>query len=464
MRKGSGPRALSRRDFLGVAAATLPLSGASRTDLPNVIMIYADDLGYGDIGPYGSPIRTPNLDGMAKEGTLLRQFCSASPVCSPSRAALLTGRYPVRTGVQRVLSPVDDTGLGDREVTMAQMLKSHGYKTSCVGKWHLGTGQQHLPTSRGFDEYYGIPYSNDMYPSVLMRNNMVVEQPVDQATITRRYTGEATAFIRQCQHSPFFLYLAHSMPHIPLAASPRFQGRSPLGPYGDVIEELDWSVGQILRELESLGIDDNTLVMFSSDNGPWYQGSPGRLRGRKGETFEGGVRVPFLARMPGRIPAGQIEASFASTLDILPTVAHLTGARLPANPLDGVNIWPMLTGVAPDVERPPFLYFDDWNLQCARFGRWKVHLNRYNGAAYSPSPQDGRVNLRLTQPELYDLALDPGESFDVSRDNPQVIAALKARIQPLLATFPNEVQRAWNDTQSRPVNGTWAGAWPTIVP
>ncbi len=457
MRSGT----LSRRELLRAAAAAVPASAASRPDLPNVIMIYADDLGYGDVGAYGSPIRTPNIDRMAREGMMLRQFCSASPVCSPSRAALLTGRYPVRVGVPRVLGPLDTTGLGDSEVTMAQMLRSNGYKTACIGKWHLGTAPAHLPTARGFEEYFGIPYSNDMFPSVLMRNTGIVETPVDQATITHRYTEEAVAFIRQCKHSPFFLYLPHTMPHIPLAASPRFAGKSPLGPYGDAIEELDWSVGQILRELDALNIDDNTLVMFSSDNGPWYQGSPGRLRGRKGETFEGGVRVPFIARMPGRIPAGKVVRSFASTLDILPTVSHLTGAKLPTNPIDGVNIWPMLTGAVPEVEHPPFLYFDDWNLQCVRTGKWKAHLNRYNGAAYSPAPPAGRLNYRLTQPELYDLDMDPTESFDVARDHPGVITGIRGKLEPILATFPNEVQRAWTETQARPVNGTWPGSWPT---
>lgn len=452
---------LSRREWLRAAASAIPATATARRDLPNVILIYADDLGYGDIGPYGSPIRTPNLDGMAREGVLLRQFCSASPVCSPSRASLLTGRYPVRAGVPRVLGPSDTTGLGESEVTMARMLEANGYRTACVGKWHLGTAPEHLPASRGFGEYFGMPYSNDMFPSVLMRNNAIVESPVRQGTLTVRYTEEAISFIRRSRNSPFFLYLAHTMPHIPLFSSPRFNGRSPQGPYGDVIEELDWSVGQILRELETLNLDDNTLILFSSDNGPWYQGSPGRLRGRKGETFEGGVRVPFIARMPDRIPPGKTLQQFASTLDILPTVAHLTGAKLPPNPLDGVNIWPLLSGAARDVERPPFLYFDGWNLQCVRMGKWKLHLNRYNGAAYSPAPPEGRQNYALLRPELYDLDMDPSESFDLSfRDFDGVIPEIRAKLEPILASLPAEAQRAWAETRARSVHANTAGGWP----
>ncbi len=284
-----------------------PLAAAPAR-LPNIVFIYCDDLGYGDLGCYGSKIRTPNIDRMASEGVRFTQFYSANPVCSPSRAALLTGRYPTRAGVPRVLFPYDKVGLPDSETTIAQMLKPKGYKTMCVGKWHLGHLPEFLPTRRGFDEYYGIPYSNDMNPRVLLHATEAgvetVEQTATLETLTPRYTEQAVRFIERSKGSPFFLYMPHTYPHIPLGASPRFRGKSPLGLYGDVVEEIDWSVGEVLASIRKNGLDDNTLVMLSSDNGPWYQGSPGRLRGRKGMTYEGGVREPFLARFPGRIPKG----------------------------------------------------------------------------------------------------------------------------------------------------------------
>jgi arylsulfatase len=286
---------MNRRKFLRASStgALGAFSSKGRADSPqwtNIVVIYADDLGYGDLGCYGSRIHTPHLNRMAREGALFRQFCSASPVCSPSRAALLTGRYGVRTGIPTVLNPSDTYGLPDSETTIAQMLKPAGYKTMCVGKWHLGSLPKYLPTSRGFDEYYGLPYSNDQAPSVLMHNTDVIESPVQLDTLTARYTEEAVDFIRRAKDSPFFLYMPHTFPHIPLAASANFRGKSALGLYGDVIEELDWSVGQVLKELSANRLERNTLVLFSSDNGPWFQGSPGGLRGRKGDTFEGGMR------------------------------------------------------------------------------------------------------------------------------------------------------------------------------
>ncbi|MCE5311066.1 MAG: sulfatase-like hydrolase/transferase, partial [Acidobacteriales bacterium] len=288
---------LDRREFLttayGAAAAF-----AAPSQPPNVVMIYADDLGYGDLACYGSRLSTPNLDRMASEGVRFTQFYSANPVCSPSRAALMTGRYPTRAGVPRVLFPRDTVGLPDSETTIAQVLNPRGYRTMCVGKWHLGHLPRFLPTNRGFDEYFGIPYSNDMRPRPLLHNTEVVEAEATLETLTPRYTEQAVRFIERSKGSPFFLYMPHTYPHIPLAASPRFRGKSPSGIYGDVIAELDWSVGEVLAALKKNGLDNNTLVMFSSDNGPWFLGSPGRLRGRKGSTYEGGVREPFIARFP----------------------------------------------------------------------------------------------------------------------------------------------------------------------
>jgi arylsulfatase len=448
---------ISRRAFLGTTAAAL-LPAQQRP--PNVVMIYADDLGYGDLGVYGSKIHTPNLDRMAGEGVRFTQFYSANPVCSPSRAALLTGRYPTRAGVPRVLNANDTTGLALNETTMAKMLKDSGYRTMCVGKWHLGHQPEYLPTARGFDEYFGIPYSNDMSPRVLLHNTEKIEEPAVLETLTPRYTDQAVKFLERDRGTPFFLYMPHTFPHIPLAASPRFRGKSPLGLYGDVIEELDWSVGEVLSTIKRIGADSNTLVMFSSDNGPWYQGSAGALRGRKGSTYEGGVREPFLARFPGHIPAGKVCQGVAGTIDILPTVAKLTGAKAPALPLDGIDIWPLLASTRPAIERDALLYFDNWNLQCARWGKWKLHFARYNTFAYSPAPQGGRVNLPLRPAELYDIESDPMESYDVATENPAVVKEIQSRVDRLRATFPEDVQKAWAETQARETAVTPTGSLP----
>ena len=442
---------------MGGAAASL-IRAQSRP--PNIVFIYCDDLGYGDLGVYGSGIRTPNLDRMAAEGARFTQFYSANPVCSPSRAALLTGRYPTRTGVPRVLFPTDTTGLALSETTLAQMLKGAGYRTMCIGKWHLGHHPQYLPTARGFDEYFGIPYSNDMTPRPLLHNTEQLEEPANLETLTPRYTEQAVRFIDRSAGGPFFLYLPHTFPHIPLAASPRFRGKSAFGLYGDVIEELDWSVGEVFAALRRTGADSNTLVMFSSDNGPWYQGSPGALRGRKGSTYEGGVREPFLARFPGQIPAGLVCQGVSGTIDILPTVAKLTGAPLPKAALDGIDIWPLMTGRRASIEREALLYFDDWNLQCARWGKWKLHFARYNTFAYNPAPAGGRMNFPLRPPELYDIEADPMESYDAAPENPKVVSEIQSRVQRLLATFPPEVQKAWTETQARETAVIPAGALP----
>jgi arylsulfatase A len=458
---------MNRRHFLRATSATalgsLMTTRAELSPPPNIVLILADDLGYGDLHCYGSRIQTPNLDRMASEGAMFSNFYAASPVCSPSRASVLTGRYGVRCGIRTALQPTDTIGLPSSETTIAQMLKPAGYSTMCVGKWHLGSTPGFLPTNHGFDGYYGIPYSNDQSPSVLMQNTTVIESPVNLTTITQRYTTQAINFIRQSKNKPFFLYLPHTAPHIPLAASPNFLGKSSMGLYGDVVEELDWSVGQVLQELQADGLDSNTLVVFTSDNGPWFQGSPGRLRGRKGDTFEGGMREPFIARFPGKIPANRTVKPLASTLDFLPTIAGLTNAALPANPLDGVDMWPLLTGQGRPAERPPFLYFADWNLQCARIGRWKLHLARYNTPAYTPMPQVGYYNLRLLNPELYDIESDPEEAEDTSANHPDIVADIRTRVEQMLPAMPAQVQAAWQDTQNRPVYPNDAGSWPQPI-
>jgi arylsulfatase A len=432
---------------------------------PNIVFILCDDLGYGDLGCYGSKIRTPNLDRLATEGARFTNFCSADPVCSPSRAALMTGRYPTRVGVPRVLMPKDEGGLNLDETTMANMLKACSYKTMCVGKWHLGRPDPYLPTSRGFDEYFGIPYSNDMTPRVLMHNQSVIEQTADLESLTSRYTEQATRFLTASKGAPFFLYMPHTFPHIPLAASARFRGKSPEGLYGDVVEEVDWSVGEVLRTIRQNGLDRNTLVLFSSDNGPWYQGSPGKLRGRKNTTYEGGVREPFIARWTGRIPAGRVVDGLASMMDIFPTVAKLCGGALPAKPLDGIDIWPLIHGDKASIDRDPLLYFDNWDLQCARSMNWKLHIARHNTGAYMPAPAIGRRSYTLPKPELYNLANDPDESYDVAAENPQVVAKVQAKIGEMLRTFPEPVQKAWAEQLERKADPLMpTGAYPHPAP
>jgi arylsulfatase len=386
----------------------------------------------------------------------LSQYYSASPVCSPSRAALLTGRYAPRTGVPEVLQANSTSGLAPTEITIAQMLKRVGYNTMCVGKWHVGSLPQFMPNSRGFDQFYGLPYSVDMTPLPLMQNSTVIEQPANLDTLTQRYTQQAMNFISNSHGNPFFLYFAHSFPHIPLGVSSAFQGLTGMGRYADTVAEIDLSVGQVLQALQNSGLDNNTLVIFTSDHGPWYQGRTGGLRGRKGETFDGGMRVPFIARFPGYIPAGQSEAGrivhhknsseVATALDLLPTIAYLTGAALPSNPLDGMNIWPMLTGQQTLVPRDIFLFIDGWNIQAARSGPWKLHVARYN--------------TPLAHPELYNILEDPDESSNVAADHPQIVTAIQSRITALLAEMPQGVQTAWNQTISTPVGWSADAAWP----
>lgn len=433
--------------------------GAVVQQRPNIIFIYADDLGYGDIGVNGSKaIRTPNLDRMAAEGLRLTDFYSVSPVCTPSRAALMTGRYAARMGIDQmhlsnVLTFQDKTGLPVEETTVATALKARGYATACIGKWHLGHLAPHRPIDHGFDYYYGIPYSNDMRPSILMRNGEVIEEPVRQETLTRRYAEEAVSFIERSKGEPFFLYLPHNMPHIPLFASERFKGRSAAGEYGDAVEEVDWSVGEILRALKRLGLDRRTLVIFSSDNGPWYQGSPGALRGRKGWTNDGGVRVPFIARWPGRISAGSVSSEPLATIDFFPTALAAAGQTEPASasrlPLDGRNALDFLLGRARSSPDNLYLLFDREFLQTARSGKWKIQVARWNIPRYTAASGQQK-NITLREPELYDMSIDPGESYNLASRFPDVVRELRAAIAARLATFPEEIRRANADLLTPP--------------
>ena len=461
---------MNRRNFLKASAAAAWLGGQSNfaqsPKPPNIVLMLADDLGYGDLSCYGSDIATPNLDAMAETGVKFTHFYSASPVCSPARAALLTGRYGVRGGVAGVLPPQAPDGLSLTETTLPQVLKSADYATACIGKWHLGTATGYMPTARGFDRFFGLPYSNDMSPLPLLDGSTIVESQAKLDTLTARYTDKAIEFIaaNAAAKKPFFLYMAHTFPHIPLAASEKFRGKSGKGLYGDCVQELDWSAGQILNALAANGIADNTLVIFTSDNGPWYQGSQGRLRGRKAETFEGGMREPFIAKWPGRIKPGRtVATSMATMMDLLPTFANLAAATLPAAPLDGVDIMPLLAGTAESVERDPFFYFDNSHLQCVRQGRWKLHVARYNTPPWIPEPAQGRINLPLQNPELYDVVSDPQESYDVAAEHPEIVWPLRAKIDAAIRTFPNEVQWSWAETLSKLVNGSPSGAWPVAT-
>jgi arylsulfatase A-like enzyme len=414
---------------------------------PNFVILFADDMGFGDWSRGGHPtIRTPNLNRMADEGVQLTQFYTANPVCSPSRSALLTGRNPIRTGVIRVFGPDNTMGLSRSETTIAEALKPLGYDTACIGKWHLGDRPEYMPTNRGFDYYYGIPYSNDMgimkngvFGPPLMRNLDIIEHPAEQSTLTKRYTEEAIRFIESSRETPFFLYLPYTMPHRPLFASEKFLDTSLRGLYGDVIEELDWSVGEILNTLDRLHLSEDTLVIFTSDNGPWHilkqnGGSAGLLRGAKGNTWEGGMREPFIARWPGRIPAEQVSVEVGSVLDFFPTCVKLAGGILPTDrPLDGVDLMPVLEG-SRSPERIIYFYSGP-ELTAVRMGKWKLHL-AYFDKEKVPDKKRGRW-VRPEYPLLYDLEEDPSEKYDVATDHPVIVS----KLMRVAETYKAEIER-----------------------
>ena len=417
---------------------------------PNIVIITADDLGYGDLGSYGHPnIRTPHLDRMAAQGQRWTSFYSQAPVCSPSRAALLTGRIHLRSGMygrrQGVFFPDSRAGLPAEEITLAEALRDAGYATGIVGKWHLGHRPEHLPTRHGFDSWFGIPYSNDMdwqapagveqraamfdprtdYWAVpLMRDETEIERPADQRTLTRRYAAEAVSFIEAHRGRPFFLYLPHTMPHMPLFRSEDFRGRSGAGVYGDVIEEIDWAVGQVLEALERLDLAERTLVVFTSDNGPWisyrtHGGSAGPLRHGKGTTFEGGMRVPGLFWWPGTIAPG-VTRAIGSAMDLFTTAVALAGAAVPDDrPIDGVDLSPVLLGAGP-APRDTMAYYRMGELFAFRLGRYKAHFTTAGRYGLPPERTDH------DPPLLFDLGADPGERWDMAAENPGALAAVVA--------------------------------------
>ena len=434
---------LTRRAFVG-SASTLVHAQTPRR--PNFIILFADDMGYGDLGCYGHPdIRTPNLDRMAAEGARLTSYYAAASVCTPSRVGLLTGRYAMRARQPENFGPDSKGGLQLSEILLPQVLKPLGYRTMAIGKWHLGHAKEYLPTSRGFDQFFGLPYSNDMIspwvktdrPLMLYRNNDTAEAVTDQSRITQRYTAEAVKFVGESRDQPFFLYLPYAMPHLPLAVAPERRGKSPAGLYGDVIEEIDWSVGEVLRAVRDAGQDDNTLILFLSDNGPWtnlpkrmlqkgnewwHTGSKGPLRGAKGGSYEGGFRVPGIARWPGRIAPRLTLREMACGLDWFPTIAKAAGAAMPADGriYDGFDLMPMLGGGAVSPRRE-FFYFRGPVLEGVRQGPWKYRVARGEGI-------EGESTAEST-PELYHLERDMAERYNQVENEPQIASRLSARLR-----------------------------------
>lgn len=471
---------LSRLSLL-LLLAFVPAARSATPDKPNIVIIYTDDQGYADVGVQGAVgFKTPNLDRMASEGRRFTDFYVAAPVCSASRAALLTGCYPTRVGITGALGPRNKGGLNLEETTLAELVKSVGYGTAMFGKWHLGDHPSLLPVHQGFDEYLGLPYSNDMWPDnpdagnrnwpplPLIEGDEIADPAVTaetQATLTTRYAGRAVDFIRKQKDQPFLLYLAPSMPHVPLYVSDKFKGKSAQGTYGDVMEEIDWAVGEVLEAVKAAGVDGKTMVIFASDNGPWtvygnHAGSAVPLREAKGTCWEGGIRVPFIARWPGQIPAGTICREPVCTIDILPTVARLTGAALPPRQIDGLDIWPLLAG-EPGAKSPHealYFYYENNQLQALRSGPWKLILpHKFRHVSqYGADGSRGTYVQEKSGTELYNLVSDPSESKDLAAAEPETLARLLA--------FADKARADLGDTLSKsPGPGTRPAAsvsWP----
>ncbi len=446
----------------GVLANFSPATLSAKL-LPNVVVIYTDDQGYADVGVFGAKgFQTPNLDRLAAQGRIFRNFHVAQPVCSASRTALLTGCYPNRIGIHGALGPGSKVGISGNEMTLAELVKQKNYATAIFGKWHLGDAPQFLPTRHGFDEYFGLPYSNDMWPlhpemvqavAAGKRKGGFPDLPLyegekikiaevtheEQSQLTTWYTEHAVAFIEKNKKGPFFLYLAHNMPHVPLHVSDKFRGKSARGLYGDVIEEIDWSVGEVMKALKANGLEKNTLIIFASDNGPWlsygdHAGSAYPLREGKGSSWEGGTRVPCIMRWPGKIPAGTESKTMLMNIDIFPTVAKLVGAKLPAHPIDGLDVWPIISGKkpAPNPHQAYWFYYENNQLQSVVTGdgRWKLQLpHTYRSLAGRPGGRGGMPvgyeQIGLKQSELYDLNNDIGEASNVAGIHSETVQVLE---------------------------------------
>ncbi len=417
---------------------------------PNVIIIFTDDQGYQDVGVFGSPdIKTPNLDRMAEEGVVLTDFYAAQAVCSASRAALLTGCYPNRLGIHGAYMPNSKYGLDTAEVTIAEMLKDIGYKTAIYGKWHLGDHPVFSPLNQGFDDFYGIPFSNDMWPYhpqqgtifdfgplPLIEGRDIIDTLEDQSFLTMEITRRSVDFISKNVNEPFLLYVAHPQPHVPLFVSEKFKGKSDRGLYGDVIMEIDWSVGEILNSLKEKGIDENTVVIFTSDNGPWlsygnHAGSAHPLREGKGTAWEGGQREPCIIRFPDKLPSGVSVSVPAMTIDLLPTIAFLTGANLPSAKIDGKNIWTVLTGKSKESPQEAYYFYYKVNeLHGIRWQNWKMYFPH---SYRSLNGREGRTDgfpisydqNTVNEIELYDLANDISETMNVASRNPKVVVKMQ---------------------------------------
>ena len=418
---------------------------------PNIVLIFIDDLGYGDIGPFGSTKnRTPNLDRMAKEGMKLTSFYAA-PVCSVSRAQVMTGCYGQRVSIPGVLSPGVATGISKNEHTVAELMKAQGYATMCIGKWHLGDQPEFLPTRHGFDSYFGLPYSNDMMQKAkvngqsvvpLMRDDKVIELLAgdDQDHLTERYTDEALKFISKNNDRPFFLYIPHTAVHVPLHPGEKFRDQSKNGRYGDWVEEVDWSVGKVLDALRESKLADNTLVIFTSDNGPWLNkgdqgGIAGPLHGGKGSTWEGGVREPTIAWWPGKIAPGSVSDAVAGNIDFLPTFVTLGGGKVPADKkIDGKDISPLLLGQSKESPREAQYFYREYNLQAVRVGQWKLAIaaQREGMGTFGTLEQ-----ASLEKPRLYDLDTDIGERADVASAHPDVVERMRAIALKMAAELGN---------------------------
>lgn len=417
---------------------------------PNVVIIFTDDQGYQDVGVFGSPnIETPHLDQMAKEGVLLTSFYAAQAVCSASRAALLTGCYPNRIGIHNALGPGNTHGINASETTLAEMLKAKGYTTAIYGKWHLGHHKKFLPTRHGFDEWFGIPYSNDMWPYhpqqgtifnfpdlPLYENETIIDTLTEQSQLTTQITERSVDFINRNKDNPFFLYVPHPQPHVPLFVSDKFKGKSERGLYGDVIMEIDWSVGQIMEALKKNGIEENTMVIFTSDNGPWlsygnHAGSALPLREGKGTAWEGGQREPFIIKYPDSLKAGTVIEEPVMAIDLLPTIAEVTGATLPDKTIDGKSTWKLLKGESDESPQEAYFFYYRVNeLFGVRYGKWKLYFpHRYRTMDGQEPGKDGQPGqyryVELDEIELYDLSTDISETKNVAVENPEVVEKIR---------------------------------------